>query len=253
MAYHDLVSIIIPAHNAESTIARALESCFAQNYESFEVCVCVDHCNDGTELLLKKIGDKRLKVTTNFDDSGAANARNAAISLANGRYLAFLDADDEMLPDRLRKQVEALNGEHKGLCYGNYYVEKNDGSVFLFRPKKNATYSSLLKTNFIGCSTVMVDRNVVPDFHFPNNAPKREDVAAWLDTLQKYPRVGVYLDEAVSRYHVGESSVSSSKKRMIKYQWLLYRKTLGIAWIKSIVLMFFWAWNGFWKYRLKRR
>src|ERR1700736_4120167 len=94
------VSVIIPVRNGADTIARAIDSALAQDYEgSFEVVVANDGSTDRTAEILSGYGD-RIKVAT-LEPSGVSAARNAAVNVARGEYIAFLDADDDWLPGKL--------------------------------------------------------------------------------------------------------------------------------------------------------
>ncbi len=102
-----LVSVIIAVYNGETCIARALESVFAQDFAGCEVLVVDDASRDSTPRILRRYGD-RIRVIRRKRNRGLAAARNRGVDRANGRYVAFLDADDVWLPGRLAKTVAAL-------------------------------------------------------------------------------------------------------------------------------------------------
>ncbi len=102
-----LVSAIIAVYNGERYVARAIDSVLAQQFESFELIVVDDASRDSTPRVLARYGD-RIRVIRRKRNRGLAAARNRAVDRAQGRYLAFLDADDVWLPERLSKTVEAL-------------------------------------------------------------------------------------------------------------------------------------------------
>ncbi len=105
-----LVSVVIPLYNKGPYIARTLSSVFAQQYPPFEIIV-VDDCStdDGPEKVLA-YGDPRIKLIRNPVNSGPGAARNVGLALARGRYVSFLDADDEWYPRFLRTTVSCLEG-----------------------------------------------------------------------------------------------------------------------------------------------
>jgi glycosyltransferase involved in cell wall biosynthesis len=113
------VSVVIPTYNNEGTIAAAVESALAQEFEGgFEVIVVNDGSTDGTAEVLRGFGD-RVKVVAQ-PNRGCAAARNAAVRNSTGEYLAFLDADDEWLPEKLLKTVSTLEGDSNcGLAYSD--------------------------------------------------------------------------------------------------------------------------------------
>jgi len=102
------VSVIIPVRNGEETIARAIDSALAQDYGGgLEVIVANDGSTDHTAEILSGYGDRITVVT--LEPSGASAARNAAVNAARGKYIAFLDADDEWLPGKLARMVPVLD------------------------------------------------------------------------------------------------------------------------------------------------
>jgi len=103
------VSVVIPTYNNEGTIAATMESALAQRFDDkFEVIAVNDGSTDGTAEVLRGFGD-RIKVVAQ-ENRGCAAARNAGVRNSTGTYLAFLDADDEWMPEKLAKTVAALEG-----------------------------------------------------------------------------------------------------------------------------------------------
>lgn len=118
-----LVSIIIPCHNAETTLARCLQSCFEQSYPNLEVIVVDNNSTDGTTALLKQfVGSAPRPVHyRNCSQPGQNYARNAGLLEARGEYIQWLDADDELTPDKLTRQVMVLESEPTAdLAYGDW-------------------------------------------------------------------------------------------------------------------------------------
>ena len=101
-----LVSVVIPAYNCAHTVAETIESCLAQDYEDLEILVVNDGSTDGTAEVLASFGS-RIKVIDQ-PNGGLASARNAGQRAARGEYIAWMDADDLMLPWRIRLQAEVL-------------------------------------------------------------------------------------------------------------------------------------------------
>lgn len=122
-----LVSIILPSYNRKYIIKRAIDSCLNQSYQNIEIIVCDDHSTDGTEEYILEMcmcDDRIVYCRTPEGHKGANAARNAGIRIARGKYLCFLDSDDELLKDSIRDRVEVFE-EHReaGLVYGNAYGE----------------------------------------------------------------------------------------------------------------------------------
>ncbi|WP_369726014.1 glycosyltransferase family 2 protein [Bradyrhizobium sp. LLZ17] len=115
----NLVSIVIPAYNAERFIARTLASAQAQTYEKLEIIVIDDGSTDNTRSVVEAIAatDKRLELIST-PNRGVARARNLGIENARGPYVAFLDADDLWHPTKIARQVEALDTHRSDPSWG---------------------------------------------------------------------------------------------------------------------------------------
>lgn len=101
----ELVSILIPAYHSARTIRAALTSCCAQTYENIEIIVLNTCTVDHTSEVVKDIKDARIQLHENSENKGIAAARNQLLKLAKGTFIAWLDADDKMLPERIAVQV----------------------------------------------------------------------------------------------------------------------------------------------------
>jgi glycosyltransferase involved in cell wall biosynthesis len=110
------VSVVIPAYNAEATLAETLESLFAQTFADFEAIVVDDGSVDGTVRVADGFGDQRLRALS-IPNGGVSRARNHAIAQAQGEFVAFLDADDLWEPGKLEQQIAILDARPlAGLC-----------------------------------------------------------------------------------------------------------------------------------------
>ena len=102
-----LVSILIPAYNAEKWIADTLRSAIAQTWEAKEIIVVDDGSTDRTLAIARQFESEQVRVVAH-EHQGAAATRNTALSLSQGEYIQYLDADDLMAPDKIARQLEAL-------------------------------------------------------------------------------------------------------------------------------------------------
>lgn len=122
------VSVITPVYNGAHTIARAVESVLAQSFRDIEIVVVDDGSTDGTLEILHGFGD-RITVLKQAHKQQAI-ARNFAVKASHGEYLAFLDADDSWLPNKLVRCVEVLDGESRCvLVYSNMVAVGSDGAA----------------------------------------------------------------------------------------------------------------------------
>ncbi len=128
------VSTIIPAYNAERTIAQAIDSALSQDFENHEVVVVNDGSTDSTAAILKRYGNNIQVITQR--NSGLSAARNAGVRRSTSDYLAFLDADDIWVPGKLKTMVSALERHPlASLVFSEYsYLDRNGaecgGSAF---------------------------------------------------------------------------------------------------------------------------
>jgi glycosyltransferase involved in cell wall biosynthesis len=122
-----IVSTIIPAFNAERTIARAIDSALDQAYDGHEVVVVDDGSTDSTSAILRRYGD-RVRVISQTNH-GAAAARNTGVAHSTGEYLAFLDSDDLWMPGKLRTLVATLRSNPRAsLAFSEYHLVTGDGA-----------------------------------------------------------------------------------------------------------------------------
>ena len=120
------VSVVIPTHNRAALLQRAVRSVLIQTMEDLEVLVADDASQDATAEVVRSFGDHRIKYLRHDDNRGVSAARNTALAHAAGEYIAFLDDDDEWLPDKLRLQVERMEQVSSAvgaICCGHYEVD----------------------------------------------------------------------------------------------------------------------------------
>lgn len=125
-----LVSVIMPAHNAASTIAKSLESLVRQSYSNLEILVVNDGSSDETGAIVEKFaeGDARLRLLDNTLGRGAALARNCGMQMATGNYLCFQDSDDRSTPERIEQQLAILlSNDDAIVSCCDYYRESSGG------------------------------------------------------------------------------------------------------------------------------
>jgi GT2 family glycosyltransferase len=136
-----LVSILIPAYNAEPFIADTIKSALAQTWPEREIIVVDDGSKDGTLSVAQNFSSSKVKVVTQANQ-GAAAARNKAFSLAQGDYIQWLDADDLLSPDKIEKQIETAEK-----CQYKRPVFSSGWGYFIYRPRKAKFLPTLLWEN----------------------------------------------------------------------------------------------------------
>jgi teichuronic acid biosynthesis glycosyltransferase TuaG len=222
------ISVITPARNAGPFIADALRSVSIQSFPNFEHIVVDDASTDNTRDIIKDAAarDSRIKPILLDTNVGSITSRNLAIKQATGRYLAFLDADDVWLSRKLELQLSFMRARQAALSFTDYRHMSTDGT-FVGRPisgPNQVDWKTLHASRYIGCLTVMLDRNYLPDFHFPSVFPavRAEDFLAWSRAL-KAVRFAYRCPIDLARYRLVKRSRSSNRFSAVSNVWRLYR------------------------------
>jgi len=232
-----LVSVVMPAYNASRTIASSIKSVQRQSYTNWELLVVDDCSTDDTMLIVKGLStiDSRIKLISLDKNSGRpAYPRNKATKEALGEFIAFLDADDEWMPIKLKKQVSFMTrSKIAGEEVGN------------LNPPMVCSYNDLLAKNSVGCLTAMYDVRILGKQYFPICG--HEDYALWLEILRKgYSVHG--LQESLSLYRLTPGSISSSKFKLLGFFWNIYKNKEGFSHLMSLLFCLRYAWNSRGKY-----
>ncbi len=229
-----LVSIIMPAYNAERHIAVSLESALAQTMDDFELIVVNPGSTDRTSVILEQFAkkDPRIKLVNLPSRLWAGEARNEGIKLASGRYIAFLDSDDSWLSTKLERQIAFMEEKKANFSYGPYRVIYENGKETSFAPPEKLTHKKLLHSNYIGTLTVVYDTASLGKRLFP--ATKLcEDYACWLEILRDSRCSALSVGQCLASYRVGSSSLSSHKLETLKFLFSMYRKQEKMGVLKS--------------------
>lgn len=131
---YGLITVIMSAYNAESTVTYAINSLLNQTYKNIEILVCDDNSTDQTLSIIRSISskDSRVSVFSSQNNQGTYNIRNNMIKRAKGRYITFQDSDDYALPTRLQQQVAELNKNNATLCFTRWIRVTPDGQFVFF-------------------------------------------------------------------------------------------------------------------------
>lgn len=240
-----LVSIITPAYNCEKYIDECIESVINQTYQNWEMIIVNDKSTDNTRELVEKYAaiEPRIKLYNKEINEGAAAARNKAIELSKGRFIAFLDSDDAWKPKKLERQILFMLENNYGFTFTAYeiMINKPEGQKKVFHVPKKITYEQYLKNTIIGCLTVVMDKKILGDIKV--EAGNLEDVLTWMKYL-KEGNDAYGLDENLARYRRTENSVSSNKFGNAKKYYICLRKRQNLSVIKSIYCQFCYMFNA---------
>ena len=242
-----LVSIIMPAYNAAEYICDSINSVKAQTYQNWELLITEDYSTDETRVILASAiaDDDRIKVFYNKQNSGAAASRNCSLANANGRYIAFLDADDLWLPDKLEKQLAFMQSNSVAMCYTSYETIEADGRYrnTIHVPNKT-NYKDFLKRPLTCSHTIMFDLNYIDkSWLVMPNIKRGQDGATWCQVL-KHGICGYGLDIVLAKNRKHADSLSSNKFSAIKRAWYSLRKVENQSLPKAAYYFVFYAFNA---------
>ncbi len=227
MKQHEpLVSVITPAYNAERFIAETIESVLHQTYSNWEMIIVDDASTDRTAEIVQSYveRDPRIKYFRLEKNSGSGVARNKAMDLAKGRFIAFLDSDDLWMPTKLEKQIKFMLENDIAFSFTKYVRMKEDGTVTnaVTDAPAQVTYDDLMKHCVIGCLTVVLDRSKIGEERMLE-IRTRQDYVFWL-TLTKKGFIAHGLPEVLAKYRLVENSISSNKLKAARQNWNVYYK-----------------------------
>lgn len=218
------VSVVIPTHNRCTLLKRAIESVRNQTYSDLEIIVVSDASTDGTDSLVEDLIriDERIEYIKMEKPEGGNAARNRGIHAAKGEYIAFLDDDDEWLPDKLKLQLNVIS-ENKGigLVYtGVHVIYVNEKVEYNTKARESGDLSKrILLDNCIGTtSTVMCRKEVLLNVGlFDTSLRALQDYDLWIRCCQRYA-VGIVPMELIYYYNYtsnkkDNTQVSSSTEK----------------------------------------
>lgn len=248
----NLISIIVPAFNAVETLEMTICSIQDQSYDSWEALVVDDASSDATGELMRRLAemDHRIRPIFLEKNQGAAVARNEGIRQAEGRYVAFLDADDNWDSLKLEKQLDFMQRNSYGFTYTGYtnVYERDDRQDRPIRVPESLDLSASLKNTVIGCLTVMIDRELIGEFYMPE-IRSGQDHVAWWHILEKGHRA-YGLQENLAYYRIGRHTLSSNKLRTARKRWYNYRQVMGFSRIKALYYFSFYFYHSLRKHYL---
>jgi len=207
-----MISVVIPVYNAGKAICRAIDSVLAQTLTDYEIIVVDDGSTDNTPEIIKKYGDKIRYIRQ--ENSGASIARNTAIQAAKGKWIAFLDADDEWLPDKLKMQMELLHRNPDLMwCAGNFIQTDGIRSAPRISPPviRNALAGRDYFLNyfeeaakgrcFIATPTVILKKNIFEKIGlFDPHFLRGQDTDMWWRIAHIHPKTGYIAEPTVKVY-----------------------------------------------------
>lgn len=245
-----VVSVIIPVYNAERFVKQTIESVLNQTYKEIEIIVIDDNSTDASASIVHQMMSEYPQIRYfKFDENkGVANARNKAIDMATGRYIAFLDSDDLWFPEKIEKQIRLLKEKDGCFSYAGIQMIDEDGTLLKDKRKVKEVvdYKYLLKNTIISTSSVLLDIEKIGKFKMPDRR-RGQDYATWLMLLRR-GIVAYGVDEPLVKYRRVQSSLSSKKARNVEDVWYVQRKYEGLSCVRVLFDCVCYMFNAVKKY-----
>lgn len=245
------VSIVTPSYNTSSFILETYQSIKEQTIQNWEWIIIDDNSSDNSWDVIESMmqNDHRVIGIKNNENRGPGPSRNSGIEKAQGKYLTFIDSDDLWMNDFLEKSIDLLNEKNVYFSFASYerwnddFTSKFDDFIV---PEK-LDYKTLLLTCPISCLTAFIDIEKLGK-KYMSDLPKRQDYGLWLDYL-KVTDFAYGIKEPLAKYRIRKNSLSASKMKVVKYQFLVYFKHQKLNLFKSLYYTCSWAYFGFKKYK----
>jgi glycosyltransferase involved in cell wall biosynthesis len=226
-AISPLVSVVIPTYNRARSLVRAVDSVLAQTYPAVELLIVDDASSDGTAAQLAPYLGRRVLFHRSSRNCGAAVARNIGIGLSTGDLIAFLDSDDDWLPNKLQRQVDLFRSSQSdvGLLHtGAWQLVDNRPARAVVPRYRGQIYDLLRRRNRINTSTVMVRRDVLQRVGgFDERLRASEDWDLWLRIAAEY-LVDVLPEPLVRHRDSGEGRVSQRSGAVFLSNRTIYKR-----------------------------
>ena len=205
----NLISVILPVYNSELYITETIESILAQSYSYFELIIINDGSTDNTENCILKFKDDRIKYIKNDSNLKLIKTLNLGLSIAKGKYIARIDADDIALPHRFEKQIEFLeNNSSYGIVGSFAQTFGSENKILKFIENDQDIRFALLSYNPFIHSSVLIRKTILTEnnLHFDSNQLHVEDYDLWIKILM-YSK-GKILPEILIKYRIHENQIS---------------------------------------------
>lgn len=245
-----LVSIITPVYNAAPWLPGTLASVRAQTLANWEHILVDDGSTDTSVAIIEAAAreDARIRLLRTARNSGPSMARNLAIDAACGRFIAFLDADDLWLPEKLALSVDWITTHGYSFIYHDYRHISHDGSrtgALIHAPERLDFRTLHTRRGHGGCLTTVIDRERVAEIVFKSIGPYHAEDFCLLSQLIRDGHIGHRLPADLGRYRLTPKSRSANKLEAAINVWQVYRKFSRLSVPQAAFWWTQYAWNAF--------
>ena len=245
-----LISVIIPAYNAEKTISQAIDSVLSQTFQNVELII-INDCSEDNTLAISEVyasSDSRVNVISNPQNLGVSTTRMKGVQASRGQWLAFLDSDDVWNLKKLEKQFKLQTETGAKLLFtGSAFIDAEGNSIdwYLHVPKKIG-YRQLLKQNLVSNSSVLIWKEAYLESVVEGD-DMHEDFACWLNYLKK-GNLAYGIDEPLLIYRLSPTSKSGNKLKAAQMNWNAYR-AIGLNVFEAFYYEAWYVVRGLMKYK----
>ena len=232
----DLVSVIIPYYKKRNFVKETIVSVIDQSYDFLEILIIYDDTNLNDLEFLQKISklDNRIKIINNNKRLGAGLSRNKGIEQSNGKYIAFIDADDTWAPDKLKDQISFMKKNNYQISHTSYFIVDEKKKIIGQRKARNLlSVNEVLKSCDIGLSTVIIEKKVIvkTNTKFPQLVTK-EDFVFWISLLKINYKFYAF-DSNLTNWTDSKNSLSSNTIQKLFDGFKVYNYYMNFNIIKS--------------------
>lgn len=222
-------SVVIPTYNRAEFLRSAITSVLNQTFQDFEIIVVDDASRDNTPEVVRSFNDRRIKYIRHEVNKGDAATRNAGVRVCNGKYIAFLDDDDEWLPEKLEKQIDLLENsapEVGGVDIGALLMDRTSGEILRIRiPKKRENlFEEMFITNCLATSCILLRKECFEKVGlFDESIPFCSDYDMWIRISKEFHFECI--KEPLVKYYIhGNGSLTTNHGLVIRGMEAMLKK-----------------------------
>lgn len=223
-----LVSIITPVYNSQNVLEDTINSVLGQSYNNWEL-ILVDDCSEDESVpIIERYAkrDVRIKPIYLNKNEGAGFARNIGLENATGHYIAFLDADDIWLENKLKDQLTYFENHRGAKFQFSWYdtIDEKNEVINTFKTPDRISFNLLKYNNYILTSTVMCHAEILQNIRFPG-IRRRQDWSLFLDIL-KAEEYAYSLPKVTVQYRKMPNTLSANRWKLIKPNFDFFKNYL---------------------------
>lgn len=241
---NSLVSIVLPTYNRGEILKKTIASIISQTYTNWELIIVDDDSNDYTEEIVNGWNDSRIRYEKNDKNYGSNYSRNRGAALANGEFLAFIDSDNEWMPDKLERQISCFEAQSElELVFCKVMVKEGGLEKIVPNEQIEDLKEIMVRKNIVDTSAALMRKTAFEQVgKFDEKISRLQDWDLFFRFIVVYELPALYVDDCLDINHVQTDSISKNNWKlfdsmvyfMVKYEkW--YSSMAAVR--KHIVMM----------------